>query len=136
MLHAEVTLGLKASAWSSAVKAINAQFGNNDLQLIISSMAQSCNGQKYDRCLRSLSVLNHGGNQHSKNPTWFTPGRRCHARTLPCHVFLSAWYHSNTLAGQALNMRAPLSGTQILAPETGLELATESGPHGAVTHSA
>jgi hypothetical protein len=57
-------------------------------------------------------------------------------REMECHFFLSAWYQSHQLAGPALPMKRPLTGTMILVLETGLEIDTESGPHGAVTHSA
>jgi|APFre7841882630_1041343.scaffolds.fasta_scaffold89361_1 hypothetical protein len=57
-------------------------------------------------------------------------------RDMQCQLFLSAWYYSHQLVGQSPRMKEPLTGTMIWVPETGPEIDTESGPHGAVTHSA
>ena len=135
MLHAEFTLGLKASAWSTAMKANHAQFCNNDLQLVITSMAPSCNGKDSRGAQEACQFKNMGANSIRKTRFCLRLADVA-MRQLQCHLFLSAWYHSYKLAGQALNMKVPLSGTRILAPETGLEIDAESGPHGAVTHSA
>jgi hypothetical protein len=113
----------------------NAQFCNNNLQLVIMSMAQSCNGN-------DSRGAQEAGQFQVMGATGIRKSRHClrladvAMRQLQCRFFLSAWYYSYKLAGQALNMKVPLTGTKILVPETGLEIDTESGPHGAVTHSA
>jgi hypothetical protein len=117
------------------MKANNAQFCENDLQLFIMRMAQSCNG-KDSRVHMELVGSKAWGQPAFKNTQHCLRLADVDTRQQPCHLFLSAWYYSYKHAGQALNMKVPLSGTKILVPETGLEIDAESGPHGAVTHSA
>jgi hypothetical protein len=79
MRHAEFTLGLAASAWSSAKK-----------QRMLSSATRACNCSSwawhtvaldwFQGCTRSLPVPSLRGNWHSKITTLLAPCRRCHAR--------------------------------------------------------